>query len=88
MRIYTYGQQTVRAGRVYRGDDPEHNGDLDLWGEGTEGELIQQAQREMAIYHPEQDANQYFGWKRARNVVAYLAEDDDAGEPEEVEETR
>ena len=88
MKIYTYGQQTILAGRVYRGnddDDPENNGDLDLWGEGTEDELIEQAQREMATYHPEQDSNQYFGWKRARNVLEFLGADD-ADDCEEVDE--
>jgi len=58
MRIFTYGQQCILAGRVWVGnddDDPEENGDLDLWGEGTREELIAEARRELTVYDSVRD---------------------------------
>ena len=89
MKIYTYGQQTILAGRVFLGetnldDNGEENGDLDLWGEGTREELIAEARRELTIYKPGQGSNRHFAWKRARNVLEFLGADDD--DCEEVDE--
>ena len=92
MKVYTYGQQTTMAGRVFLGetnldDNGEENGDLDLWGEGTRDQLIARALWEARNYDGLSGSNGLFACKRARNVLAFLGADDaDTDDCEEIDE--
>ena len=88
MKIYTYGQQCILAGRVWVGnddDDPEENGDLDMWGEGTEEELIAEARRELRLYDGGHTID-LFPARRARNVLEFLGADEGDDDCEEEDE--
>ena len=82
MKIYVYGEQCqVMRGRVWVGnddDEPEKNGDLFLWGEGTEEELIERARADET-----DPRSPDFDWKCARRVLEHLGADDDDCEEED-----
>ena len=71
MKIYTYNQNCVMAGRVYRGDQPDDNEDLTLWGEGEEEDLERQAREQLARVR-EGDARDEFQRKEAQYILEYL----------------
>lgn len=75
MKIYTFGQQTNRQGRIAGVDleDDQITGDVDLWGEGTEDELIAQAREAIEReYSGSIDANNQFRACIAHDVLDYF----------------
>jgi len=74
MRIYTYNENCTLKGCIYSGEDAADNGDVALWGEGTEEELIAQALASLALRsdHRAGGAGDSFRWSKARSVLDYL----------------
>lgn len=71
MKLYTYNENTTRKGQVFRGEDSEaeDNGDVSLWGEGSEQELIAMA---LEILAGPCGGAPHFGHRTARNVLQFL----------------
>ena len=79
MKLYVYTEQTLRAGQVvadpdhYVHDDGTVSDDIWLWGEGSEEDLATQARQALADLP---DNRPSFGRHAARQVLAYLGQDD------------
>jgi hypothetical protein len=80
MKIYTYNENCTLAGQVAREtrDMSEEDfvgcGDLSLWGEGTEAEMIAEALKSLATRYDNRagGAGDTFRWKCDREVLESL----------------
>ena len=79
MKVYVYNENCTSAGRVSADDnttdeDRDDNGDLSLYGEGSEAELIASALASLATRYDRRPggAGDSFRWKCDRNVLRYL----------------
>ncbi len=74
MKLYLYSENCTRQGAVYQGPDPEENGDLFAWGEGTEEELAAQARERLSQRTDTRPggAGDAFAHRCCRSVLEYL----------------
>lgn len=79
MTIYVFAEHHTRAGQIYGENLSEEyietmGGDINLWGEGTESELMDQAHKRLAKRKDTRagGAGDSYDWKCARNVLKYL----------------
>jgi hypothetical protein len=75
-KLYLYNEGCTFKGRVYRGTDEEAEecGDVWLFGEGTDAELIALALDELAHRYDQRagGAGDSYRWRCAREVLRYL----------------
>lgn len=77
-KIYIYNENCTMKGRICHGnshyEDLADFGDVSLWGEGTEEELIAQALESLASRYDLRagGARDSFRWKCDREVLRYL----------------
>lgn len=75
-KLFIYNENCTLKGRIYTGTDEEAEecGDVSLFGEGTDEELIAQALDELAHRYDQRagGAGDSFRWKCAREVLRHL----------------
>jgi hypothetical protein len=75
-KIYIYDEHCTMKGRIYTGtdDEAEECGDVSLFGEGTDEELITQALDDLAHRYDLRagGAGDSFRWRCAREVLRHL----------------
>ena len=82
MKLYTYNENTTFKGQVWspkerHGEDEssaEDNGDISLYGEGTEQDLIDKALASLATRydHRAGGSGDSFRWRTDRNVLKFI----------------
>ena len=75
-KLYIYAENTTLKGRIYNGtgDEAAECSDVDLWGEGTDEQLIAQALDELQHRYDQRagGSGDGFRWKCAREVLRHL----------------
>lgn len=76
MKLYIYSENTNRKGHIagLDLDKDDVNGDMRIWGEGSEESLIAQAVQRLSNRYDKRPggAGDSYEWLCARNVLAYL----------------